>query len=128
MPALKRGGVFQIRDEKLTLPPESQRGEAHKSARPFLVVSRDDKNADTNWPTIVGCPISSSTGYKTQYCVKLSAGTANLTKKSWVRVPAIQPISKEDITQFMGELSADLMLDVDASIAEYLDLGDDDLD
>lgn len=128
MPRIKRGGIFNIPDAKLTLPPESQRGEVHKSARPFLVISSDEKNLDANWPTVVGCPISSSTKFKTQFDIKLAAGTANLPKKCWVRVPAIQPISKDDLAHYLGELPEDEMLDVEASLVEYLDLGDEEFE
>lgn len=113
-------------DVGLTLPPESVRGDAHKTARPFLVISADTKNLDPNWPTVVGFPLSTSTTFRTQFDVKLAAGDGNVPKKCWVRVPAIQPIAKEDLADKLGELPAELMLDVEAGIAEYLALLDED--
>lgn len=124
MVAIVRGGIYNVPDVGLTLPPESTRGDAHKTARPFLVMSADAKNVDPNWPTVVGCPLSTSTTYKTQFDVKLAAGAGNVPKKCWVRVPAIQPIAKEDLGDKLGELPGDLLFDVEAGIAEYLDLLD----
>lgn len=120
---IQRGMIFNVSDGKLTLPPEHLRGQAHESSRPFVILSNNTKNVDPSFPIVMGCPISSSTTYRTQYDVKLSAGEGNLRKKSWARIPALQPIAKCDLSDRLGQLDSDRLLDIDASIAEYLDMG-----
>ena len=91
------GDIFYVEDKSLSLPPEDDR-EVHDRRRPCLVLSCAEKNSQRNWPIVLVAPISSSTTRRTEYCVKLSQGEGNVAKKCWVRVPAIQPVAKTDMS------------------------------
>ncbi|MXW41515.1 MAG: type II toxin-antitoxin system PemK/MazF family toxin [Acidimicrobiia bacterium] len=116
------GGVYYVADDKLTLLPESKRTK-HEERRPFVVISGQTQNNDSGWPLVLGCPISSSTTQRTRFCIKLFQGEANLSKKSWIRVPAIQPLSKGDLEDFLGTISKVAAENLMASILKYMDVG-----
>ena len=116
------GGVYYVADDKLALPPESKRTR-HEERRPFVVISGQTQNSDSRWPLVLGCPISSSTTQRTRFCIKLSQGEANLSKKSWIRVPAIQPLDKGDLGDFLGTLPEITAENLMASILKYMDVG-----
>lgn len=122
---LQRGWIYEIPDAALTLPPETLRGEAHKEKRPFLILSNNDDNLNEAFLIVSGCPISTSTRYRTRFDVKLHVGTAGLPKKRWVRIPALQPIPKSvfDAHYRKGCLSGSQLEEVEATVAEFLDLG-----
>lgn len=116
------GGVYYVADDKLALPPESKRTR-HEERRSFVVVSGQPQNNDSRWPLVLGCPISSSTTHRTRFCIKLSQGEANLGKKSWIRVPAIQPLDKGDLEDLLGTLPDEVAKKLIASILSYMDIG-----
>lgn len=117
------GGIYIVRDGALTLPPNDRR-DVHPT-RPVVVLSRPDTNVDPNWPVVLVCPLSSSTGLKTRFCVKLAAGEANSNKKTWIRVPAVQPLLKSELGSHTGTLDQDKLEEVQARLLEYLGLDDD---
>lgn len=125
MLTVTRGAIFMIPDGALTLPPESLRGEVHKERRPFVILTNNESILDPNFPIVTGCPISSSTNFRTSFDVKLPAGEGGVVKKCWVRIPAIQPLAKSVVlTQDMcGTLSPAYLEAIDVAIAEYLNLG-----
>lgn len=92
------------------------------------MVSGSETNSDRTWPFVLVCPLSSSTHHKTRYCVKLSASEAG--KKTWVRVPAVQPLLKGALEDMMQTLSEERLQEVHARVVEYMgllvDLGLDD--
>ena len=118
------GEVFLVADRVLSLPPESDR-RVHPDTepRPFVVLS-DVQGSDPQWPTVLGCPVSSETTRRTPLCVKLAAGEAGLRRKSWVRIPALQPIAKEDLPpdRRIGQLPADKLELAQKHILIYLGL------
>lgn len=116
------GGVYYVADDKLALPPESKRTR-HEERRPFVVISGQAQNNDSRWPLVLGCPISSSTTHRTRFCIKLSQGDANLGKKSWIRVPTIQPLDKDDLEDLLGTLPEEIAQNLMASILDYMDVG-----
>ena len=115
-------GVYYVADDKLALPPESKRTR-HEERRPFVVISGQTQNNDSRWPLVLGCPISSSTTHRTRFCIRLSQGDANLSKKSWIRVPAIQPLDKDDLEDLLGTLPKETARELMASILNYMDIG-----
>lgn len=121
MPALETGGVYLVADARLTLLPEEER-QVHDERRRFVILSGSETNLDDSWPVVFGCPISSSTRFKTQFDVKLAAGEAGATKKCWIRIPAAQPLLKSDLEDLTGKLDGARLQEVQARILQYLGL------
>lgn len=88
----------------------------------MIVVSADITNDDPKWPNALVVPMSSSTSFKTRFCVLIPAGMGNSSKKSWARVTAVQPLAKTDIGDFMGNLPAQQLDVVFARMLEYVGL------
>ena len=86
------------------------------------MTNNDVVNSNQGWPLALVAPISSSTSLKTGLCVRLSAGEANLPKKCWVRVVAVQPLMKTDLQDRLGFLSAERLEEVQARLFQYLGL------
>ncbi|WP_035002104.1 MULTISPECIES: type II toxin-antitoxin system PemK/MazF family toxin [Corynebacterium] len=126
MVAITRGDIFMIPDEDLTLPPESLRGEPHLEHRPFLILSNDNSNLDPNFLVVMGCPISSSTSFRTGFDVKLSRGQGGVTKKCWIRVPAMQPLPKTlvETQDKTGTVPRSILDEVDISLVQFLCMGE----
>lgn len=99
---IRRGYIYLVRDGVLRLPPEDAR-EVHSTRRPFLVLSGDTTNSDGAYLVAAGCPISKSTRFRTEFCVKVSAGEGNLPEKGWVRTHALQPVLKSDLQDCTGK-------------------------
>ena len=53
----------------------------HDERRPFVVLSDLRFNGDPNWQVVLGCPASSSTQFRTELCVRLAAGEANVPQE-----------------------------------------------
>lgn len=115
------GGVYLVSDNCLTLPPERAR-EIHETRRPFLVLSGPAHNGDPDWPVVLGCPLSSSTSWRTGLCVKIAAGEAGSDRKTWVRIPALQPLMRSDLQDLQGTLSTERLEEVQARVLEYMGL------
>ncbi|WP_040893570.1 type II toxin-antitoxin system PemK/MazF family toxin [Streptomyces griseoaurantiacus] len=118
------GGVYYVTDDKLRLIPDEER-QLHDTRRPVLIVSGPSSNGDLAWPFTLVCPISSSTTRKTRYDIQLAAGQGGVTKKCWVRVPAIQPLMKDRLGDRLGTLEARVLSQVHTRLAQYLGLLDD---
>jgi mRNA-degrading endonuclease toxin of MazEF toxin-antitoxin module len=117
------GAVYYVRDRDLTLPPDEDRV-YHDERRPVLVISGPETNSDISWNFVLVAPISSSTSHKTRFCVLLGAGAANLPKKGWVRVVAVQPLMKSQLGDHTGILKADKFAEVQARLLQYMGLTD----
>ncbi|MCY3608658.1 MAG: type II toxin-antitoxin system PemK/MazF family toxin [Acidimicrobiaceae bacterium] len=120
------GDVFLVADRLLNLPPEGDRKVyPDTQPRPFVVLSfLNGPNPDL--PTVLGCPISSETTRWTPLCVKLGAGEAGLNRKSWIRIPALQPVAKTDLppSKMLGRLPQDKLEVAQKRILVYLGLSD----
>jgi mRNA-degrading endonuclease toxin of MazEF toxin-antitoxin module len=121
MPAIIVGGLYLVADEKIRLLPEEKR-QQHSERRRFVVLSASETNSDDPWPVVLGCPVSGSTSFRTRFDVTLAYGEAGVTKKCWIRVPAIQPLLKSDLGDRTGILSAERLEEVQARLLEYLGL------
>lgn len=124
---IEAGSVYLVPDHSVKLPPEEDR-ETHPQ-RTVMVVSHDKINQSGDWAVIMVAPISGSTRFRTQYCVKLSAGEGNVTKKCWVRTSAVQPIAKSELGDYMGKVSEERLQDVMQELLSILPLAveDDDI-
>jgi mRNA-degrading endonuclease toxin of MazEF toxin-antitoxin module len=117
------GGVYYVEDAKLTLLPEGER-DVHEHRRPVVVLSGSGTNADPAWRVVLICPISGSTSKKTRFCVKLAAGEGGVSKKCWVRIPAIQPAMKDDLQDLLGVMAEELLNECQGRLVDYLGLVD----
>lgn len=113
--------IYLVSDRNLTLPPEQER-HLHDARRPFLILSGSITNSNKEWPIVLGCPISSSTKCQTRFDVKLAANEAGVDKKCWIRIPALQPLSKDDLEDRTGVLPAPRLEEVQTRVLEYLGL------
>lgn len=121
MSAPIRGGVYLVADEVVSLD-DGRRRSVHDERRPFVVLSGLDFNNDAGWRVVLGCPTSSSTTFRTDLCVRLNAGEANVPKKCWIRVPALQPIPKTALEDLTGTLPATKLEELEMRVLQYLGL------
>jgi mRNA-degrading endonuclease toxin of MazEF toxin-antitoxin module len=113
------GGIYLVDDRALRLIPEEERV-VHDARRPVVVLSGSDTNNDPGWPFLLACPLSSSTRRRTRFDVQLAVGQGNVTKKTWVRIPAIQPLIKSSLQDRQGTLDERLLSQIQARLAQYL--------
>ena len=121
------GGVYLVADEALSLD-DGQPRNVHDARRPFVVLSADNYNNDPAWRVVLGCPTSKSTSFRTDLCVKLNAGDANVPKKCWVRIPALQGIARSSLEDMTGVLPPDKLQEVQMRVLQFLGLIDDEED
>ncbi|WP_460716978.1 type II toxin-antitoxin system PemK/MazF family toxin [Microbispora hainanensis] len=79
---------------------------AVEAGRPVVVLSGDAKNQQPDWDLIYVAPLSTATTLKTEYCVKLAQGTANLSSKCWVRTRLCAALSQGRARRLPGAASA----------------------
>lgn len=115
------GGIYFVRDDHIRLVPRDDRPATYER-RPVLVISGPETNSDTSWEFVLVCLVSSSTSRKTKFCVKIAAGDGNLSKKAWVRVPAVQPMEKSHLEDHTGIIPEDRLEAVQARLVEYMGL------
>jgi mRNA-degrading endonuclease toxin of MazEF toxin-antitoxin module len=87
-----------------------------------IVISAHRPNVDATWKTALVIPTSSSTRLWTPYCVKLSAGTGGLDRKTWARVPAVQPFMKSALGNQVGVLPDRKLEEIHARLLDYMGL------
>lgn len=117
------GGIYLVADELISLDDSRPRN-VHDARRPFLVLSAGDYNVRENWRVVLGCPISKSTRFRTELCVKLAAGEGNMPEKCWIRVPALQAIPKSDLEDLTGNVPQPKLDEVQMRVLQYLGLID----
>ncbi|MDG4803738.1 MULTISPECIES: type II toxin-antitoxin system PemK/MazF family toxin [Micromonospora] len=117
-----QGGIYWVTDTDISLPPNHDR-KTHPR-RPVVVLTGPDTNSHAGWRFVLVAPISSESTRKTVYCVKLSAGEGNVASKCWVRVPAVQPLMKDQLTDMIGILPAQRLEEIQARLWQYLGLVD----
>jgi mRNA-degrading endonuclease toxin of MazEF toxin-antitoxin module len=115
------GGIYLVKDDLLRLIPSEER-QVHITRRPLVVVSGPETNSDLSWPFVLACPLSTSTTRRTRFDVELAAGQGNLTKKTWVRIPAVQPFMKRDLQDHSGILEARLIEQIHTRLVQYMGL------
>ena len=121
MSAVVIGGLYLVPDSKLTLLPAEER-QVHNERRRFVVLSGSATNSDTKWPAVLGCPVSASTRFRTEFDVRLAFGEAGASKKCWIRVPALQPLLKNDLEDLTGALTAQRLNETQVRLLQYLGL------
>lgn len=121
MAAVVIGGLYLVSDSKLTLLPAEER-RLHDERRRFVVLSGSETNSDMGWPVVLGCPVSASTRFRTKFDVRLAFGEAGATKKCWIRVPALQPLLKDDLQDLTGTLPGGRLAETQTRVLQYLGL------
>lgn len=117
------GGVYLVSDKALRLIPEEERA-VHDERRPVVVVTGVTTNGDPEWPFVLACPVSGSTKRRTWFDVQLGKGQGGVTKKCWIRIPAVQPLMKTVLEDRMGTLDELLLTQVQGRLAQYMGLVD----
>jgi mRNA-degrading endonuclease toxin of MazEF toxin-antitoxin module len=124
-PSVLTGGMYYVEDSLIRFPGEGAGRTPHVERRVVVVISGAATASDTGWPFVVVCPFSSQTKLKTRFCVPIPADQAPSLKKTWVRVPALSPLAKTDLQDFIQPLSEDRFREVQARVAQYLGFLDD---
>lgn len=122
MPVLV-GGIYLVKDGEIRLIPEDKR-QIHTERRPVVVVSGGASNSDEDWPFILACPLSTSTTRRTKYDVQLNMGQGNVSKKTWIRIPAVQPLMKTDLQDHTGVLPGRILEEIQARLVQYMGMFD----
>jgi mRNA-degrading endonuclease toxin of MazEF toxin-antitoxin module len=73
---------------------------------------------------VLVAPLSSSTNRRTDFCVKVPANEGNVSRKTWVRVVAVQPLAKADLQDHFGTLPPARMEEIEANLLRYMELID----
>jgi mRNA-degrading endonuclease toxin of MazEF toxin-antitoxin module len=118
---IEAGNIYLVKDDSVNLPPEVKRTQVHQQ-RTVIVLSTNKINHDDAWEVVMVAPISSSTKFRTEYCVQLNVPEGNVTKKCWIRTSAIQPIAKADLGDFTGKVSDAKLDDVMQELLSLLPL------
>ncbi len=94
------------------------RGEEINKIRPAVIVSNNVIN--TNYPTVVVCPITDATGKTSPIHIGLNKGEGGLTKESVALCTQIRSVTTERLYEKIGNLSAEKMLAIGSGIKYVL--------
>jgi mRNA interferase MazF len=90
-----------------------------KQYRVFVIVSRQAL-IDTRFPTVICAPVNKNgTGLSTQVSVGLNEG---LKHQSWILCDNLTSIPKYSLTNYVGSLSSERIVEVDRALSMALDL------
>lgn len=114
---MKRGDVYWA-----DLIPRS--GSEQKGRRPVIIISHDGFNLTPGWRSIIVVPISTSTtqARRGPTAVHLPKGTAGLRKVSVALCHQVTTLDRAKLTQHIGTLSTDLLMQVENALKAALDL------
>ncbi len=114
---MKRGDVFWAE-----LVPRS--GSEQKGRRPVIILSHDGFNKTPGWRSVIVVPVSTSAGQAMRgpTAVSLPKGAAGLKKDSVALCHQITTLDRAKLTQRLGNLSSDLLNQVEEGIKAAIDL------
>ena len=115
------GGVYWVDDARVTMPPWLP-ARRLKTPRPVIVVSGSTFNFDDSWQFVLVVPTSTEPEMVSRFCVDLRPAESGMSRQTWARVPAIQPLEKTDLLDRCGLLQPMLMRAVIAQLVRYLEL------
>jgi mRNA-degrading endonuclease toxin of MazEF toxin-antitoxin module len=87
-----------------------------------VVLSGSDTNVDPAWLVVLICPISGSTPKEDSLLREVGCWRGRVSKKCWVRIPAIQPAMKNDLQDLLGVLAEDRLNECQGRLVEYMGL------
>lgn len=124
MSFLVSGGTYWMPDRDIRLPPEHDRT-LHPQRVVVAVVGREWM-ADEAWPFSLIVPCSTEPRRSTRLCVPLKRGDGNLTKDTWARVSAVQPVLKDQLRGYsqLGQLKPSSLDLIRENLAVYLGMLD----
>ena len=106
---MRRGDLYRVYQ-----PPGDT-----KQYRVFVIVSRQAL-IDARFPTVICAPIhTNGSGLSTQVSVGPNEG---LKHESWILCDNLTSIPKYVLTQYVGSLSSDRIVEVDRALSMALDL------
>ena len=114
---MKRGDVYIA-----NLVPRS--GSEQKGKRPVIIVSHDGFNQTPGWRSIIVVPVSTSEvqSKRGPTAIWLPKGTGSLRKASVVLCHQVTTLDRSKLTQRLGTLPKDSLMQVDAGLLAALDL------
>lgn len=118
---IRLGGLYWVPDTAVSLPPRTLGERNIHTSRPFLVLSNDETNTNEKWPLVLGFPLTTSPDLKTSFCVPIPEKSCALPSACWVQVPLLQPLAKEKLREYLGQLPANLMESVRIKLTQYTD-------
>lgn len=119
------GGIYLVEDRRVLFgETHGEERTPHETRRPVLIVSGRTTNNDMNWGTVSVCPLSTDPTKRTRFCVRVPPERSAQGKESWVRVPAVFPLSKDDLSHFQGMIGHKTYQMVLGMLAAYLGMTD----
>ena len=113
MASIRRGEIFLVNFDPTT-------GSEAKKTRPAVVVSNDLNNAHS--PIVSISPITSNVTRVYSFEVDVPAGTAGLKVRSKIMVNQTRAVDKIRLIKKLGQLPAEMMVDVDQALKLHYDL------
>lgn len=89
-----------------------------KKVRPAVIVSNNVINS--NYPTVVICPIARATGKNSPIHIALALGEGGLTKESVALCSQLRSVSTERLYEKIGNLSSEKMKEIESGIKYVL--------
>ncbi len=107
---MKRGELYRV---------HRPRGGDPKRFRVFVVVSRQSL-LESRFPTVICAPVySRAQGLRSQFAVGQEEG---LKHSSWIFCDNLNSVPRSDLTQFVGSLSREKLVELDEALRAALDL------
>lgn len=101
------------------------RGSEQTGIRPGVIVQRDTANRNANYPNVIVVAVSRS-GKNVPFHVGVQPTPENgLSSVSYIKCEQLQTATKDRLTQFVGRLSDEDMVAVDAALKIVLQLESD---
>ena len=113
MASIRRGEIFLVNFDPTI-------GSEAKKTRPAVVVSNDLNN--THSPIVSISPITSNVTRVYSFEVDVPAGTAGLKVRSKIMVNQTRAVDKIRLLKKLGQLPAEMMVDVDQALKLHYDL------
>ncbi len=116
---LRRGGVYMA---SYVFPHEAG-GPGVEKVRPVLVLQDDEDNLDERYPIVLAAPITTQKVDRLYVQdVFLPRGEAGLERESKVLLGLIRAFLKKDLTDYVGQVSPELMREVEIKLLRLLGL------
>ena len=114
------GRIWEVPDVKVFFPLNLFTRSKHRT-RPVVIVENSSLNFDEKEKSILIAPLSSNMDEHHFYDIKLIPDEKNgLTKDSYIRMRAIQFISKSSLIKYLGKVSNDNINDILLTLNDYI--------
>jgi mRNA-degrading endonuclease toxin of MazEF toxin-antitoxin module len=114
------GSVWIIGDEEITFPANQKKRKYHKNRWVVVLSNNNLVNNDPTCFTVTVAPLTSKWQYKDEVDVELFIeNESSIEKNSIVRLTQMQPVLKQSLQIYKGELSDDAKDEVFTALADY---------